>query len=205
MPKAMQKPTHYVSKEGGIWEPWPLGFLNTNDIKGSLEDLIALEAFPIAALKFSDGRVWDCLEGWLPTPKKKEAVATMEGWKIDSEAENIVGFRETIADPDRIGLQIPANSHTLGSSLHEAFYIINGERQDSYGNPENSFAIIAEYWSTYIASSWEHPIKLEAIDVAHMMMLFKIARCSGQHPKRDNYIDIQGYAAIAADRLIKEA
>ena len=45
---------------------------------------------------------------------------------------------------------------------------------------------------------------LDAKDVAHMMMLFKIARMSGQVVKRDNYVDLCGYASIVADRLIKE-
>ena len=87
----------------------------------------------------------------------------------------------------------------LGSSLDEAKKIILGERQDSYGNPEDSFAMIAMYWETYLGTNYSG--SLSAKDVAHMMMLFKIARCSGQKPCRDNYVDIQGYAAIAADRL----
>lgn len=84
----------------------------------------------------------------------------------------------------------------LGDSLHEAHKVINGARQDSYGNPEDSFRLIADYWSKYLGR------ELSALDVAHMMMLFKIARCSGQRPSRDNYVDLQGYAAIAADRIL---
>ena len=61
--------------------------------------------------------------------------------------------------------------------------------------------MIAQYWAVYLEDMKRGPLK--AKDVAHMMMLFKLARCSGQVSKRDNYIDIQGYAAIVADRLIK--
>ncbi len=100
-------------------------------------------------------------------------------------------------------------SYTLGQSLDEAKQIITGERQDSYGNPEDSFQLIADYWTTYILECIKRSgsmvganFKLTALDTGHMMILFKIARCSGQQPKRDNYIDIQGYAAIVADRLI---
>ena len=32
-------------------------------------------------------------------------------------------------------------------------------------------------------------------------MLFKIARMSGQKPSIDNYVDLAGYAAIAADMV----
>lgn len=92
-----------------------------------------------------------------------------------------------------------------GSSLSEAYKIINGDRQDSYGNPEDSFALIAKYWQTYLSHRLQHEsgaVRLSALDVAHMMVLFKTARMSGQAPCRDNYIDAQGYLAIAADRLI---
>jgi hypothetical protein len=93
------------------------------------------------------------------------------------------------------------SSSSLGTSLHEARAVINGARQDSYGSPEDSFALIAEYWDAYLRKL---DAPLTALDVAHLMMLFKLARCQGQAPSRDNYIDIQGYAAIAADRLLKK-
>jgi hypothetical protein len=92
----------------------------------------------------------------------------------------------------------------LGKCLDEAKLCITGERQDSYGSPEDSFTIISEYWSVYLKhknNNWTDAQRLDAKDVSHMMMLFKIARCSGQKHSRDNYIDIAGYASIAADRL----
>lgn len=87
--------------------------------------------------------------------------------------------------------------------LNEAFHIINGERQDSYGNPEDSFKIIAEFWSTYIKYKFGLVVELSNLDVTHMMSLLKHARMLGQKSSRDNYIDACGYLAIAADRLIR--
>lgn len=91
-------------------------------------------------------------------------------------------------------------------ALTEAGNIINGERQDSYGNPEDSFSIIAGYWTIYLEARCRGFIVNEPIvrpvDVANMMILFKQARKLGQKPCRDNYIDSIGYEAIAADRLI---
>ena len=84
---------------------------------------------------------------------------------------------------------------TLGSLLDEAKQTITGERQDQYGAPEDSFDRIARYWTTYLA----RPVS--ALDVAHLMALMKLARAQGQGFKRDNYVDLAGYAAIAADRL----
>jgi len=79
-----------------------------------------------------------------------------------------------------------------GKILNEALDVITGERQDQYGNPEDSFAGIAERWSHYLG------VDLTAVDVAHMMIEFKLEReCNS--PKRDNLVDICGYAAIKAD------
>jgi len=88
--------------------------------------------------------------------------------------------------------------HTLGDCLDEAKKTICGERQDVYGSPEDSFTLIANYWNSYLAAK---DGMLSALDVAHMMILFKMARVQGQAPCRDNYVDIAGYASIAADRF----
>ena len=89
--------------------------------------------------------------------------------------------------------------------LYEAFKIINGERQDSYGKPEDSFKLIAEFWNVYIKRNFKTlKVELNALDIAHMMTLFKISRMLGQKSDRDNYIDAIGYLAIGADRLIKK-
>jgi len=92
------------------------------------------------------------------------------------------------------------------SILDTANRIINGERQDSYGAPEDSFQIIAEYWSTYLNGKFKKrtpgfKFVLDPVDVANLQILFKQARKLGQKPTRDTYTDSVGYEAIAADRL----
>jgi hypothetical protein len=207
----MQKPTHYIKKGGSTWEPWPFGYLNINDLDTHIKDLVALDVFPVVSVKFNDTSIWDVGIGW----------RNRGGTLVDREVEEDTPYfgeshaidEKKYREATRIlnaGLK-PTTSfkkHSIksGDSLNEAHAIINGDRQDSYGNPEYSFATIAEYWNIYMIA---RPTTLDegaltALDVAHMMMLFKLARCSGQQTKRDNYIDIQGYAAIAADRLVKE-
>jgi len=113
-------------------------------------------------------------------------------------------------EPDGVEGVRPVN-HTLGDCLDEAKRTICGERQDVYGSPEDSFAIIAKYWNIYLAEVLTKksndpcagPDLLGAKDIAHMMILFKMARVQGQAPKYDNYVDLCGYAGIAADRLSK--
>lgn len=87
-----------------------------------------------------------------------------------------------------------------GSVLLEAHKTINGERQDVYGSPEDSFALIAKYWTTYLRSTIEAQKRSYFMpsDVAMMMALFKIAREANQH-KRDNLVDCAGYLGIYAD------
>ena len=67
------------------------------------------------------------------------------------------------------------------------------ERQSQYGEPENSFGLIAEYWSVYL----QRPIT--AVQVADMMELLKIARSQNQSYHEDNYIDRAGYAILAGE------
>ena len=84
-----------------------------------------------------------------------------------------------------------------GSVLSDAIDVINGERQDQYGSPEDSFALIAEYWETYLQSN-NCDVSVDSKDVAMMMVLFKIARQANQH-KRDNLVDAVGYLGILGD------
>ena len=88
-----------------------------------------------------------------------------------------------------------------GSVLMEAHRVINGERQQQYGSPEDSHTVIAEMWSGYLQArqSAGHSAALAPSDVAHMMVLFKIARQLNGAGKRDNYVDAAGYIAIASD------
>jgi len=105
-----------------------------------------------------------------------------------------------------------SSSHSRGQILQEALETINGKRQDQYGDPEDSFELIADYWDVYITEKIDQLMKsgssLEGIinfdfiltpkDVAMMMALLKIARESHQH-KRDNLRDAAGYLGIAGD------
>lgn len=87
--------------------------------------------------------------------------------------------------------------HPRGLTLFdEAFKTINGERQDAYGNPEDTFGIIAGFWQTYLQGRGM-AVEVSSLDVAHMMCLLKIARETGGKGKRDNVVDLLGYAAIA--------
>ena len=69
-----------------------------------------------------------------------------------------------------------------------------GKREEDYGSPEDNFALIARLWNTYMGDC-----VVDAHDVASMMALLKIARIKTGRPKVDNYVDLAGYAACAAE------
>jgi hypothetical protein len=53
--------------------------------------------------------------------------------------------------------------------LKKAEKIINGERQDQYGKPEDSFGIIAEYWNAYLRRKYDWvdvALRLDAIMIS---------------------------------------
>lgn len=83
--------------------------------------------------------------------------------------------------------------------LEEAIGITTQDRNSAYGNPEDNFANIAAYWSRYLSDSAKLEIELSAQDVAHMMVLMKIARLSTNPTHYDSLVDVAGYAACAAD------
>ena len=91
-----------------------------------------------------------------------------------------------------MGSEFGTNTRFRGSVLIEAHKTINGERQNVYGSPEDSFALIADYWNVFLGSRLENNDPGEggitAYDVAMMMVLFKIAREENQH-KDDNLVD----------------
>lgn len=77
-----------------------------------------------------------------------------------------------------------------------------GDRDNQYGNPENSFKTIAEFWTSYVKARCVSPgavVDISPVDVAAMMALLKIARITSAEPKADNWIDLAGYAACGGE------
>ena len=89
-----------------------------------------------------------------------------------------------------------------GQVLAEAARCVLGDREDDYGTPEDSFATIADFWTVYLMSGCVSPdadLCIRPADVAAMMALLKIARILTGVSKRDNWVDLAGYAACGAE------
>jgi hypothetical protein len=85
------------------------------------------------------------------------------------------------------------------SILNEAYDITSSDRNTQYGPPEDSFSRIAIMWTAYLndKKGVKTLISVTPTDVAHMMILLKMCR-EQNSSKRDNLVDIAGYARCAA-------
>lgn len=92
------------------------------------------------------------------------------------------------------GLPIAAKR---GEILRAAEQMVNGSRQEDYGDPEDNFSKIAKLWSAYCDFTFS------AHDVAMMLSLMKVGRISAAYKqgkyKKDSYIDGPGYIACAGE------
>lgn len=80
--------------------------------------------------------------------------------------------------------------------LFEARKCICEDRNTSYGEPEDNFSTIAEFWSTYLSDKLNS--RITAMDVGCMMDLFKVARIKGG-ATLDSFVDAIGYMACAGE------
>lgn len=87
--------------------------------------------------------------------------------------------------------------------LRAAIRCVCTDRNEQYGEPEDSFSVIAEYWQKYLIDhcvEYESAVCITPEDAAVMMILFKIARfITAETPSCDTFIDIAGYAACAGE------
>lgn len=80
---------------------------------------------------------------------------------------------------------------------------ICGDRDERYGEPENNFNRIADYWSVYLKHNLTDSDRaVSGHDVAIMMALFKIARIESSityGEDTDSWLDAIGYLACGLD------
>ena len=77
--------------------------------------------------------------------------------------------------------------------LAEADRLINGDRQQAYGDASASFARIAGLWSAYLG------VPVTPTDAAAMMALLKISRARGNPASADSWVDGAGYLALGGE------
>ena len=74
--------------------------------------------------------------------------------------------------------------------LSDASKLVNGDRQSSYGTPEDSFKKLSALWSAYL------DVEITPHDACVMMSLLKVSRLAYK-PSEDSSIDGAAYLCLA--------
>jgi hypothetical protein len=79
--------------------------------------------------------------------------------------------------------------------------LVNGDRNNQYGDPIQDFARTADMWTAYLSGVAEREggVIIQPSDVAAMMGLLKISRIAWSPNKQDSWADLAGYAACGWD------
>lgn len=77
--------------------------------------------------------------------------------------------------------------------LLEAYEVTRGDRQNSYGPPDQDFRRTADMWTGLFRDMLKDGVSFEPFHVAQAMILLKMSRQLHQR-KRDNWTDTAGYA-----------
>lgn len=94
----------------------------------------------------------------------------------------------------------PSGLGTTASALAlKAAALVGGAKQDEYGPKAEALGRVAGLWNAYLAARRDLAAPLDAVDIAHMNVLEKIARTQGPTMKEDHFIDMCGYASIAGE------
>lgn len=82
--------------------------------------------------------------------------------------------------------------------LEEATNNIAGPRNETYGPPIEDFECQAVMMSAYLTRVNGYLVTVRASDIASLMIIVKLAR-QAHASKRDNWVDIAGYAGCGGE------
>jgi hypothetical protein len=121
----------------------------------------------------------DAIDRDVAALKKCDAIYMLRGWQLSKGANAEKALAEWM------GLEVVYQDDE--DILEEALRITKGDRNASYGPPDQDFQRTAQMWSAIKG------VPFEAREVAMFMVALKLSRETHQR-KRDNWVDIAGYA-----------
>lgn len=109
----------------------------------------------------------------------------------------VVTPKETADDNENIPFTIEEfNWPPRVQALQEAIYLINGERDEEYGTPQENFGRIRALFDVIVPK--EKPWTLEEVCLVNIAL--KLARAVKGY-KRDTIVDLAGYAGIMVELM----
>ncbi|WP_323008956.1 DUF6378 domain-containing protein [Paracoccus sp. (in: a-proteobacteria)] len=88
---------------------------------------------------------------------------------------------------------------TRSEILSIASQYVTCDRNAQHGEPEDTFGLIAAYWSAHLDQN------ITTADVAVMMVLLKLARLKANPGNTDNWVDGAGYLACGGELATEDA
>lgn len=79
--------------------------------------------------------------------------------------------------------------------LFTAEQLVSRDREEEHGNASDNWKAISGLWSSYLG----YDVPIESVPI--MLMLIKVARLRQNKTNVDNYVDICGYASLAAEQV----
>lgn len=123
-----------------------------------------------------------------------EAIAVLDGWEKSRGARLEVSVAAALGLPiyeaetmSRVEISWSPQLIEGDSVCREALKLVHGDRQDSYGHPYEDFSRTAKIWTEILGHA------VTPAQVALCMIGVKLSR-EVNKPKRDNVVDIAGYA-----------
>lgn len=77
--------------------------------------------------------------------------------------------------------------------------LVGGDRDRSHGEKQKNHQNVATLWSAYLSIRRDPDAPISALDVAHLMVLLKMARTQLGAFNADDWIDMVGYSACAGE------
>ena len=108
-----------------------------------------------------------------------------------SRSEGAMFEKDTAARAGISEIDILGNQVTQANVLEEANLIVGGDRAIAYGHPKQDFQRTADIFNAWRGSEAG---QLTPYEVAVFMLCVKLSRERNRH-KRDNLVDLAGYAA----------
>ncbi len=162
---------------------------NDDKVKAMAEILSRREGDPFKAVKFVD----EILRTDADTSRE-----TTEGTVTEQEEDfnyNYYSGKPVTAEQAAalrrlLGIDVEV-AEARRQVLEAAMEAVTKDRNLDYGNPENNFQTIAEFWNVYTLNACQ----FTATDVAVMMDLVKTSRIMTSPRKMDHWVDKAGYSA----------